>query len=198
MMRNSENLLPSGGAGFYFPGFLESDEADALFEFLHEKVPWSQQPVKMFGRTVWQPRLTAFYADDGVGYRYSGLSLQGLRWNEPLQLLKGKVEQACNWKFNSALLNLYRSGNDYMGWHRDNEKSLGREPVIASISLGATRKFQLRNYSTKKDLVSVELSHGDLMVLSGASQENWEHRLPKSPGQTNRRINITFRNIISP
>lgn len=190
------DLLGNGGQVYLYPRFLSGAEADRCFESLLKTVSWRHLPVKLFGREILQPRLSALFTDEGVNYIYSGLKLPPEQWLEELRQLKEKIESKCGVTFNSALLNLYRNGGDYMGWHRDNERSLGRDPVIASISLGPTRTFQLRNYTTKKERVSVGLAHGDLLLMCGTTQTRWEHRLPKSTGHTSRRINITFRKII--
>ena len=190
------NLIPRNGHVFLQTGFLGRQEGDRMFVVLSEASSWEQRPVKIFGRKIPQPRLTSFFADEGVVYTYSGLTLQGNGWNPGLKAVKERVESFTGEKFNSALLNLYRDGNDYMGWHRDNEKSLGDMPAVASVSLGATRVFQLREYETKKNLVSIELTHGSLLLMKGKTQGCWEHRLPKAPAVTNARMNITFRKII--
>ena len=193
----SQNLLPAHGEAIHLPGFLKVEEADSLFEVLLRNTPWDQLPVKIFGRTVLQPRLTAFYADQGTAYKYSGLTLTPLEWTSQLKILRMSVEKQSGSIFNSALVNLYRHGEDYMGWHRDNEASLGHNPVIASISLGAVRKFQMRMYGSRENLISLDLANGSLLLMQGASQQNWEHRLPKMSKLSEARINITFRNILS-
>jgi alkylated DNA repair dioxygenase AlkB len=181
----------------YYPDFLTVEDADELFERLQSTCRWKQLPVRIFGRDVLQPRLTGFYAGKGVRYVYSGLKLEGGGWTRELDVLRQKVESCSGETFNSALLNLYRTGRDYMGWHRDNESALGKNPAIASVSLGAPRKFQLREYDTKTNLVTLELSHGSLLLMKGESQHRWEHRLPKAPQVNGQRINITFRRVLT-
>ncbi|MBL7932680.1 MAG: alpha-ketoglutarate-dependent dioxygenase AlkB, partial [Bacteroidia bacterium] len=151
------NILPHEGKVFLYPGFFNPNESAKLFKELMHKVPWKQEPIRIFGKEIMQPRLTAWYADKGISYSYSGITMKGFDWNEPLLLIKKRIENFFKISCNSALLNLYRDGNDSMGWHRDNEKELGRHPVIISVSFGAARKFQLREYKTKENLISLDL-----------------------------------------
>jgi alkylated DNA repair dioxygenase AlkB len=134
---------------------------------------------------------------DNKTYRYSGLTMKPLPWTDTLLQIKERVEHASSYRFNSVLLNFYRDGQDSMGWHRDNEKELGENPVIASVSFGAERKFQFRHYKDQKTIISLVLNHGSLLLMSGATQSCWQHRLPKSSIMQTPRINLTFRNIIS-
>ena len=157
---------------------------------------WQQQAIKIFGKSVMQPRLTAAFADKGVKYGYSGISLDAQEWTPELLLIKSRAELFSATTFNTALLNFYRNGNDSMGWHRDNEKVLGPQPVIASVSLGAIRKFQLRTYSGKKERLTLSPASGSLIVMNGESQHYWEHALPKSKSVLLPRLNITFRRVI--
>jgi alkylated DNA repair dioxygenase AlkB len=190
------NFLPHHGAANLCRNFFPVRESDELFVQLLDTVEWKQDHIKIFGRETLQPRLSAAFADQGIEYGYSGIILKSLPWNEPLARIKAKVQETTGLIFNTALLNLYRDGNDYMGWHRDNEGPLGPNPPVASVSLGAKRKFQLRTYSTKSDLVSIELAHGDLLLMLGEVQHFWQHRLPKDRTVLEPRINITFRNIL--
>jgi alkylated DNA repair dioxygenase AlkB len=189
------SLLPYQGEALFFPGFLAQTEADRLFRFLLDHISWQQQSIRIFGRSVMQPRLTASFADEGVSYVYSGIALASETWNPELADLKRRIEKATGCTFNTALLNLYRDGNDSMGWHRDNERELGPEPVVASLSLGATRRFLLREYHNKSNRIAVELSHGSLLLMRGECQEYWEHSVPKTKSVTEERINITFRQV---
>jgi alkylated DNA repair dioxygenase AlkB len=191
-----QNLLPYKGELLYLPAFLSKEMSDGLFSSLIQNVPWKQEPVRIFGRMLMQPRLTASYADAGISYGYSGITLKTLEWTEELLAIKKLVEKDAGQTFNTALLNYYRNGSDSMGWHRDNERQLGPEPAIASVTLGAERKFQLRNYETKKDTITLLPAHGSLIIMRGVSQQHWEHRLPKDPRVGEARINITFREII--
>ena len=134
----------------------------------------------MFGKKVMQPRLTALYGDEGISYSYSGITMEPIPWSKTLLEIKGKVEELAEARFSHVLLNFYRDGQDSMGWHRDNEASLGPEPVIASVSFGVPRRFQFRNYVDKKEKLQIELGHGSLLLMKGTCQDHWEHQIPKS------------------
>lgn len=190
------NLLPHHGELYVYPAFFSSQESDELQKALTEEVPWKQEPIKLFGKEIMQPRLTAWYADSGISYSYSGITMQANAWNKALLAIKLRLEEKLHLHCNSALLNLYRNGQDSMGWHRDNEKELGLHPLIISVSFGATRKFQLREYASKKNLISLSLHHGTVLVMGGESQPHWEHRVPKENKISSPRLNITFRNVL--
>jgi alkylated DNA repair dioxygenase AlkB len=189
------NLLFADGEVYYLPAVLGPRQADAYFNQLLSEVRWKQEPIKIFGKEIMQPRLTAWYGDKA--YTYSGLTMQPASWVHPLSGIKAIADSYAGFTSSSALLNLYRNEKDNMGWHRDNEKALGPAPVIVSVSLGAARKFQLRRYDDKKPVVSIVLQPGSLLIMRGESQKYWEHRLPKSSSPVGARINITFRQIIS-
>ncbi len=189
----NENLLPHKGEAYFYPAFFDNTESDALFQSLLTQVNWKQEPIRIFGKEVMQPRLTAWFAEEGKSYSYSGITMEAYPWNETLIKIKSKVEKKADVKFNSALLNLYRDGRDSMGWHRDNEKELGVNPVIASVSFGAMRTFQLREYQTKSNLRSIPLGHGSMLLMRGETQPYWEHQVPKTNKINAPRINITFR-----
>ena len=179
----------------YFPNFLNKEKADLLLEKLLEEVPWQQQNIKLFGKEIPQPRLTAFYAEQGISYTYSGLQLKPNSFSTELWELKQKTQELSGYDFNTCLANLYRHGNDSMGWHADDEKVLGKNPVIASISLGGIRRFQFK-HKTNKDLKeSIELQHGSLLIMKGSMQHFWKHQLPKTKKEVAPRINLTFRKI---
>ena len=179
----------------YFPNFLNKEKADLLLEKLLKEVPWQQQNIKLFGKEIPQPRLTAFYAEQGISYTYSGLQLKPNSFSTELWELKQKTQELSGYDFNTCLANLYRHGNDSMGWHADDEKVLGKNPVIASISLGGIRRFQFK-HKTNKDLKeSIELQHGSLLIMKGSMQHFWKHQLPKTKKEVAARINLTFRKI---
>lgn len=179
----------------YFPNFLTKEKADFLLEMLLKEVPWQQQNIKLFGKEIPQPRLTAFYAEKGISYTYSGLQLNPNSFSTELWELKQKTEKLSGFDFNTCLANLYRHGNDSMGWHADDEKVLGHNPVIASISLGGIRRFQFK-HKTNKDLKkNIELQHGSLLIMKGSMQHFWKHQLPKTKKEVAPRINLTFRKI---
>lgn len=174
--------------------FLAPDAAGALFERLLEDVDWQPQTIRIRGRSVVSPRLSAWYGDADTRYRYSGLTLDPLPWLEPLAELRTRLEERAEARFNSVLANLYRNGNDSMGWHSDDEPELGIDPVIASVSLGATRRFRLK-HRRRKELapVAIELSHGSLLLMRGATQRCWQHQLPKTKRVDEPRVNLTYR-----
>lgn len=163
---------------------------------MNNGIEWKHEPIWMFGKKVMQPRLTAWYGDAGKAYRYSGILMTPFPWTSSLLEIKAKVEELTGEKFNSALLNLYRNGADSMGWHRDNEPELGINPVIASVSLGAARRFLLREYQDKKSKTEILLEDGSLLIMKGESQTHWEHSIPKTTKCMAPRINITFRSIL--
>lgn len=181
------------------PHFLAPAEAAALLTELTDNVPWRHEPIKLFGKEVMQPRLTAWYGDAGASYRYSGLQLEPLPWLPVLQELRQRVEAAAGTSFNSVLLNLYRHGQDSMGWHADDEPELGPEPVIASLSLGATRRFRLRprpGAAFTHAPAGLELSSGSLLLMRGPTQHHWQHAVPKTARPTGPRLNLTFRRVV--
>jgi len=188
-----ENLLPAKGEAFFYPGFIPGAEAAVYFEQLQREIAWEQRPIRIFGKAVMQPRLTAWYGDPGKAYSYSGITLQPLAWTPALQEIRQRAAALAGVVFTGALLNLYRDGQDSMGWHRDNEKELGRNPVIGSVSFGATRQFQFRKYEDKSGLISLDLPDGSFLLMKGETQHYWEHRVAKTAKSIGIRINITFR-----
>ncbi len=189
--------LPPAGALEYQPGFLGGAEADDLFDRLHEELDWEHREIRMFGRRVAQPRLTAWYGDPGVGYSYSGTRWAADGWHELLESLRDRLESKTRVRFNSVLCNLYRNGDDAMGWHADNERELGPQPVIASISLGQVRRFSLRPRDRHRSPLHLEPGHGSLLIMSGDLQQHWLHSLPRSRRPMNPRINLTYRQVLS-
>ena len=193
MVTLGNNLLPYGGELYYIPDVFAREQGEAYFNQLFTEIRWKQEPIKIFGREVMQPRLTAWYGDVMKPYAYSGITMAPNHWIHPLLEIKSVAEKISGAESSSALLNLYRDGNDGLGWHRDNEKVLGPTPSIASVSLGAVRTFQLRDYKDKKNLISLDLQPGSIVIMRGASQQMWEHRVPKSKKVLGARFNITFR-----
>ena len=192
---NNHNLLPYKGEAFLYPHFFTKEECSAYFKELQTTIEWKQEPIKIFGQQVMQPRLTAWYGDNHKPYTYSGITMQPVSWTPTLMAIKRKIEAVAKVEFTSALLNLYRNGKDSMGWHRDNEKELGNNPVIASVSFGASRIFKLRLYENKTVSKSIELSDGSFLLMSGETQHYWEHQIAKTNKPVGPRINITFRVI---
>ena len=179
-----------------YENFYPPNESDILFKSLLENINWQQHQIKIFGKLIDQPRLTAFYGDAEKPYTYSGLTLNPSSWNKELNIIKADIEANSNAIFSSVLLNYYRDGRDSMGWHADDEKELGKNPIIASMSFGASRNFQLK-HNYRKDLpkVNIELTHGSLLIMKGSTQHYWKHQIPKTTKQLDPRINLTFRQI---
>ena len=194
--QESRNLLPFQGEAYFHPDFFSLEEADQLFKVLQEGLAWQQEPIWMFGKQILQPRLTALYGDPKVRYGYSGIAMEALPFTEVLEKIKVRLQEFTNQEFTHVLCNFYRDGQDSMGWHRDNEPVLGRNPTIASLTFGATRSFQLRPYGKKEPKLSLELSHGSLLLMGGESQHFWEHQLPKTKKVLAPRINLTFRKLM--
>ena len=188
-----EELINDQGRLFYKEKFLNSTEK--LFEVLKKETPWRQDEIFLFGQWRAIPRMHAWYGDEGTEYTYSHLKLSPLPWTETLKDLKQKVEQETGHSFNCALVNLYRHGQDSNGWHSDNEKELGINPCIASLSLGETRKFHLKRRGQKKIEKQIDLLDGSLVVMEGEFQHHWLHCIPKTKRIISERINITFRLI---
>ena len=179
----------------YQEQWIADGDATALFAELRASLHWQQQPIRMFGRMVMQPRLTAWYGDPGAAYTYSGLKHEPLQWTDELNALRQKLETETGSRFNSVLCNCYRSGTDSMGWHSDNEPELGSDPVIASVSLGQPRRFLLRHKNNHLQKHTLLLGHGSLLLMHGETQQNWQHSLPRTAAHCNERINLTFRHI---
>lgn len=186
--------LPDAELIFY-PAFFTKEESDSFFDELTNQTPWQQRQTKVWGKLYNEPRLTAWYGEEGTAYSYSGITLNPLPWTPVLLAIKTRIETVVDVAFNSVLLNLYRDGNDSVGWHSDNEASLGTNPVIGSVSLGATRKFQLQHRDNKELRQDMELTHASLLVMQGTTQHFWKHQLPKTKKVHLPRINLTFRVI---
>ena len=183
--------LLDGGTLTYDAAFFNRAEADRLLALLRSEVPWQHE----VGRGRPFPRLTAWYADAGVNYSYSGVTHQGQGWTPELLQIKQRVEAAAGVPFNSLLLNLYRDGNDSIGFHTDAEPELGQNPVVASVSLGAVRRFILK-HKNQREKLSYLLAHGSLLVMGGTCQHYWLHGVPKTAQSVGQRINLTFRQIL--
>ncbi|WP_191621277.1 alpha-ketoglutarate-dependent dioxygenase AlkB family protein [Marinihelvus fidelis] len=178
----------------YTPSFIPAGQADVLFTALWANTPWEQLDIVLFGRTVRQPRLTAWYAERGVRYRYSGLEMSGDEFPADIADLAAQLDQHLGVRFNAVLLNAYRDGDDAMGWHADDEPELGAQPVIASVSLGATRVMRVRHGKSGPS-TGLSLENGSLLVMSGDSQANFRHSIPRTRQPVGRRINLTFRRV---
>lgn len=174
----------------YRPQVWQPSEADQLFSQLEEETPWQQPNITVFGKTYPVPRLTAWYADAGLQYEYSGIAHQPLAWTPALQGIKARVERQVGCGFNSVLLNLYRDGRDSNGWHADNEAELDSACPIASVSFGAVRRFRMRLDGETSHL---DLQHGSLLLMRAGAQQQMQHCVPKTARAVGPRINLTFR-----
>ncbi|MDP2160523.1 MAG: alpha-ketoglutarate-dependent dioxygenase AlkB [Flavobacterium sp.] len=179
----------------YYPDFFSREKASELFAKLKTEIPWQQDKITVFGQTHLQPRLTALFGNDGKTYSYSNIIMQPHKWNSLLVFIKNEIEEICSENFTTVLLNLYRDGKDSNGWHADNEKELGKNPVIASVSFGAERAFHLQHNSIKEAKQKIILEHGSLLLMKGTTQHFWKHQIPKTKKPIGERINLTFRII---
>lgn len=186
--------LPDAAVSYY-PRFFSPEKADELYRYFLDNTRWQQDHITLFGKTHPQPRLTALYGNEGKPYSYSGITMQPHPWNPALAYVKDEIGEVCAEPFTTVLLNLYRNGQDSNGWHADNEKELGRQPVIASVSLGAERPFQLQHNTDRALKQKILLEHGSLLIMSGNTQHAWKHQLPKMATAAGPRINLTFRTI---
>ncbi|MGI0488051.1 alpha-ketoglutarate-dependent dioxygenase AlkB family protein [Pantanalinema rosaneae CENA516] len=184
--------LPDADIQFY-PTLLDQVYSNRAFTELTQTIDWRQDRITIYGRSVLQPRLTAWYGDPGKVYTYSGITMVPSPWTDLLLNLKAIVESVTDVRFNSVLLNLYRDGNDSMGWHSDDEPELGKNPVIGSLSLGGTRRFLLRHRSQKTWKHQLELTSGSFLLMQGTTQQYWQHHIPKTKRPVPPRINLTFR-----
>lgn len=184
---------PWNGRVEHWPAWLSPDDAGALAGRLANEVPWIVHRIRMFGRWVDSPRLSCWMGDPGTGYRYSGVRFEPQSWHPAVHALLPPLESATGARFNSVLLNRYRDGRDSMGWHSDDEPELGPAPVIASLSLGAERRFLLRLRADHAVRAEWRLAHGDLLVMRGDCQRVAQHSLPKAARVVDERINLTFR-----
>jgi alkylated DNA repair dioxygenase AlkB len=176
-------------------GFLPDREATLLLDKLREDLDWQRDSIRLFGKCHPIPRLHQWYGDAGAKYRWSGLVMQPLPWTPELAELKARIEAVSGARFNAVLANLYRDGNDSMGWHADDEPELGEAPVIASLSLGAGRDFAFRDRMGARPTKYLHLEHGSLLVMAGTTQQHWQHALPRRRRVSEARINLTFRQI---
>jgi alkylated DNA repair dioxygenase AlkB len=189
--------LPEAEVIFY-PAFFPAPQADRLLRELLDTTAWRQETITLYGKPIEVPRLTAWYGDEGTRYTYSGITNVPLPWTPVLMEVKRAVEPPAGAVFNSVLLNCYRTGRDSVSWHADDEPEFGEQPVIASVSFGGTRSFQLKHKRRKELRASVELTHGSLLIMRGGTQANWLHRVPKTAMPVEERLNLTFRTIVAP
>jgi alkylated DNA repair dioxygenase AlkB len=189
------NILPKDGTVNYYGRILTLKQSNLYLNLLLQNILWQNDHANIFGKNIITKRKVAWYGDSNYLYTYSNTTKQALEWTRELSYLKQIVEKKLETKFNSCLLNLYHDGNEGVGWHSDDEKSLGKNTIIGSLSFGAERKFLFRHKQTKQE-VSIILEHGSLLVMKDATQSNWLHSLPKSKKITGTRINLMFRTIM--
>ena len=180
----------------YFPKYLDNSSSDKLLETLLERNQWEREIFKIYGKSISAPRLTSWFSDPMVSYRYSGKKRFGKPFTPELFQLRQILNARLNVHFNFVLANFYRDGKDYVGWHADDEPDLGSRPLIASISLGESRRFRVR-HNSRKATESIDLVHGSLLIMRGQSQSHFKHCLAKTKRLVNSRINLTFRTIQS-
>jgi len=178
---------------FYVPDFFDADQR--LYDELESAIPWREETIGLFGRRVTVPRLTAWNGDDGVGYRYSRGDHRANGWLNELAGLRDHLRSRLGIRFNFVLANLYRHGQDAMGWHADDEPELGECPCIASLSLGAARRFCLRARDGSRRRTELLLESGSLLFMWGRSQHDWLHAVPRTRRPVGPRINLTFRQV---
>lgn len=188
------NLLPRDGTVLYHGPIMDHSSAWTHYDDLLANIPWRQDETVLFGKRITTARKVAWYGDAEFSYTYSGTTKTALPWTAQLRTLKALVEQRTANTYNSCLLNFYHSGNEGMGWHSDDEKSLAHHAPIASLSFGAGRKFRLKHKHLPLN-ISILLEHGSLLVMKDATQSFWLHSLPKSTRIAAPRVNLTFRTI---
>ncbi len=181
----------------FYPEFFNLEESDQLYLELDQTTRWQQESINIFGKLMPLPRLTAWYGDAGKSYVYSGIEMYPDPWTKTLLEIKSRVEKVTHAKFNSVLLNKYRTGKDSVAWHSDDEVELGLNPIIGSVSFGGTRRFVLKHKERKEvEKISIDLTHGSFLLMRGNTQDSWQHQIPKTAKAVESRINLTFRVII--
>jgi alkylated DNA repair dioxygenase AlkB len=194
MNKNTQNLLHQDGIALYYEKAIPENQIKPIFDELLNNISWENERVVMFGKEIITKRKVAFHSDSSIAYTYASRTKIGLPWKETLITLKNIVESITKEKYNACLLNLYHNGEEAMGWHCDNEKEIVANSSIASLSIGATRKFSFKHKVTKES-ISIQLENGSLLEMKGAIQQHWWHALPKSKKITESRINLTFRQM---
>jgi alkylated DNA repair dioxygenase AlkB len=190
------NLLGIEGVAYYYGKILTFDEANRFFHSLLQNIPWKNDEAVVFGKHIVTKRKTAWYGDSNYLYIYSNSAKQALPWTRELMNIRQIIENISNTKFNSCLLNLYHNGNEGLGWHSDDEKSIQENSTIASVSFGAERRFSFKHKQSQKT-ISLLLEHGSLLLMKEGTQKNWLHSLPKSKKIIQPRINLTFRRMVT-
>lgn len=191
---DSEKQYIENGWFIFVPNYLTTEKANDLFHELYSTLPWKGGEIKIFGKTHAIPRKEVYFSDNQKQYSYSGKTFKIDDWNENVKLLKNQIGIEFKLHLNACLCNLYENGSHSNGWHADNEKELGRNPIIASLSLGETRRFHLKHNDIKKKY-SFDLNHGSLLIMGGEIQHFYKHTVPKQLKVDRPRINLTFRKI---
>jgi len=189
------NLNLKDAEVFYYPNYFTKNESMSLFQILTTETLWQQDDIKVFGKTYKQPRLTSLYGSNKRPYSYSNITMHPHKFSSTLLKIKSKIEDTTNEIFTTCLLNQYRDGQDSNGWHADDEKELGQNPVIASVSFGVNRMFHLKHRYDKSHKCKLLLESGSLLLMKGTTQHFWLHQVPKTKKQIGSRLNLTFRNI---
>ncbi|WP_310482183.1 alpha-ketoglutarate-dependent dioxygenase AlkB [Chamaesiphon sp. VAR_48_metabat_403] len=194
---NQQIISIDDGRVILYEHFFDINESDRILEILTAEIDWSQEYIKMYGKSIPLPRLTAWYGD--ISYTYSGITMNSKAWHLLLLDIKTKIESVCDRSFNGVLLNYYRDGNDSVSWHADDEPKLAENPVIGSVSFGGTRKFSLKHknpdHPNHKQFINIDLTHGSLLLMTGECQSFWLHQIAKTKKKVDPRINLTFRLI---
>jgi alkylated DNA repair dioxygenase AlkB len=194
MLENPLNIIHQDGIALYHEKVISDEQIKPLYDELLNEINWENERVVMFGKEIITKRKVAFYSDVSIAYTYSSKTKIGLPWKDPLIILKNIVESLTKQTYNACLLNLYHNGDEAMGWHSDNEKEIIANSTIASLSIGASRKFSFKHKVTK-ETISIQLENGSLLEMKGTIQSHWLHALPKSKKIMEPRINLTFRQI---
>lgn len=181
----------------YIPDFFSKQKSDLMLKSLIKKIKWRQNTIQFYGKRSLVPRLEAWYGDVGKSYSYSGIQMDPMPWSKELVEIKQAIERQTKFFFNSVLVNYYRDGQDRVAWHSDDEKELGRNPVIGSVSFGAERKFKLRHKKYQKNgcRIEIKLEHGSFLLMKGETQHHWVHEIPRTALAIGPRVNLTYRFI---
>jgi len=188
------NLAKLEGEVYYIKTFYSDEKASIFFKELETYSQYEQRTIKIFGKQYKSPRLEAFFTKENQVYSYSGKTLESHPFTTTLKEICNDLERFTNNKYNSVLVNVYRSGSDGNGWHSDDEKELGKNPFIASLSFGGTRTIQFR-HKVHRNKFHLDMEHGSLLIMKGALQHHWKHHIPKTKKEKGKRINLTFRSI---
>ena len=195
--KNSSLIKANNLSVKYIENFFDFDQSQLYMKHLTNDIKWKREKIRMWGREIVTKKRIAWYADEGKSYTYSGSTFHPDQWNELLLEIKKYVEQYIKFQFNSVLLNEYPNGKVGMGWHSDDERELGIDPIIASLSFGANRDFIFKHKTDKNvDNIKIHLKSGSLLLMLGSTQHHWKHSLPKRLKVREPRINLTFRKIL--